>query len=415
VALTYSRLPDQAAVIGESSAQKARNVDLVGRPHKQLSSSQAKLRVVLANLTEIQDNYLGYAQSLWCRFREKDLASLGNFAQILSTSPLIVFTSINDHRLPLGLASAIGAKLADRRATFVLSPAWSLEAAGGGPNILGRNVRRHAVAYQRRFQKHSLIIACNTTRESEIMEGAGLQAHLINKNTTVSEKIFRPLQSETIEFDAVYNARFHRVKRHFLAEEIERVAYIGYCAGRRQDLDYALGTIASIRAREPRHRIFNEFADRLPEWMAPDKVNAVYNRAAVGLCLSAIEGANVASMEYLLAGLPVVSTHNRGGRDVFFDPEYCLSVRPDPRAVRDAVDALKARAIPRDYVRARSLAKVQRARARFLDLLNECLTRDGSKSRFGPEWPFLDQPKLGGWATVRDHSAQILGQLERDA
>ena len=37
----------------------------------------------------------------------------------------------------------------------------------------------------------------------------------------------------------------------------------------------------------------------------------------------------LASIEYLLAGLPVVSTPSLGGRDHYFDDEYCLIAPPD--------------------------------------------------------------------------------------
>lgn len=44
-----------------------------------------------------------------------------------------------------------------------------------------------------------------------------------------------------------------------------------------------------------------------------------------------------ASMEYLLCGLPIVSTPSIGGRDVFFDKDYVEIVEPDPHAVKEAV------------------------------------------------------------------------------
>ena len=44
----------------------------------------------------------------------------------------------------------------------------------------------------------------------------------------------------------------------------------------------------------------------------------------VGLCLSKSEGAMFASIEYLLCGLPIVSTKSVGGRDIFFTDENCI-------------------------------------------------------------------------------------------
>jgi len=60
------------------------------------------------------------------------------------------------------------------------------------------------------------------------------------------------------------------------------------------------------------------------------------------------------SMEYLLCGLMVVTTPNRGGRDRYLLPPYAREVPPDPAAIASAVASLVANPIPkmviRDYV-----------------------------------------------------------------
>ena len=118
-------------------------------------------------------------------------------------------------------------------------------------------------------------------------------------------------------------------------------------------------------------------------------------RAAVGLVLSPVEGSSYASMEYMLAGMPVVSTPSVGGRDVYFDPDFCVICEPDPTAVRDAVADLRSRNIPREEIRARTLAKIEPARRRFLTLIDEVLDELGAAPRFGGgAWPF------GGWSGV---------------
>ncbi len=53
----------------------------------------------------------------------------------------------------------------------------------------------------------------------------------------------------------------------------------------------------------------------LNSWEVARKLNA----CRVGMCLSETEGAMFAAVEYLLCGLPVVSTPSQGGRDVWFD------------------------------------------------------------------------------------------------
>jgi len=58
----------------------------------------------------------------------------------------------------------------------------------------------------------------------------------------------------------------------------------------------------------------------------------------VGLCLSKKEGAMFASIEYLLCGLPIVSTRSVGGRDEFFTDKNCIFAEDNAESVKQCVD-----------------------------------------------------------------------------
>jgi hypothetical protein len=152
------------------------------------------------------------------------------------------------------------------------------------------------------------------------------------------------------------------------------------------------GTAAAIVARHaaaPGHVFINRLdKDGVPVRLPGSAVNRHLNRAGVGLCLSEREGPMFASVEYLLSGLPIVTTPSTGGRDVYHDEEYCWTVPLDPRSVADSVRALGARAMPRAYVRARTLERLRLDRARFLGLINAILDEDGSTRRLSGSWPF---------------------------
>jgi glycosyltransferase involved in cell wall biosynthesis len=172
--------------------------------------------------------------------------------------------------------------------------------------------------------------------------------------------------------------------------------------------------MALIGAAGPGHVFLNPLVDGLPRSIPDDKVNAAYARAAVGLCLSEVEGAMYVSAEYLLAGLPVVSTPSRGGREFLFDPEFCRIVPPDPRAVRDAVLALRAENIPREHVRNRTIARMAAQRAEFVDLLDSILAARHRRARFGPDWPFLDRSKILSWRRLDRHFFGFAAHTLRD-
>jgi glycosyltransferase involved in cell wall biosynthesis len=230
----------------------------------------------------------------------------------------------------------------------------------------------------------------NTKAEVDLLRQYGEAAFFHNKTSVVSEETFRPVDGLTVEFDAIYNAQLTAWKRHELALGIERCAFVFYRADVGSSTDDSEAAIIARHARlAPGHVFINQIdASNLPFRLRPADVNKHLNRAAVGLCLSAVEGPMFASTEYLLAGLPVVTTPSRGGRDHYFDDEYCLTVPPDPRSIAEAVSVLKGRRIPRSYIRARTLERIEKDRRRFVDLINAIFAEAESWKRIAMPWPF---------------------------
>ncbi len=277
-------------------------------------------------------------------------------------------------------------------------------------------VARYFARHRARFPEHELIALANTEREQAVLAEAGARSIFLNQNIMLSEATYRPLPGTAVEFDAIYNARLEPFKRHELARGIPSVGYLGYWfGGSTEHRRSTLARIDLIRSFGPRHTILNPLVGGLPRALPDRAVNEAYARAAVGLCLSAREGAMYAAVEYLLAGLPVVSTPSLGGRDAFFDPEFCRVVPPDPHAIREAVEALRAQNIPREYIRQRTLERMAEQRGAFLDLLNSVLESYRRKPRFGPEWPYLGQSKLLRWRRLERHFSgfEVLRAIER--
>jgi glycosyltransferase involved in cell wall biosynthesis len=297
----------------------------------------------------------------------------------------------------IGIAPAFGRMYGHRPAGFLIYPCWTIEDRNRSNQVI-----EAAIAHRAAHPEHELVFLCNTGAERDLLAAAGLEAHLLNHNVFVSESVFRPLPDVRVAFDAIYNARLDPAKRHELASAIERVAYLSYQCPSAGPFAAQRKLMSRLLRDNPGHVLLNRLVDGLPDKLPPEGVNAALNRAAVGLCLSSVEGANCASVEYLLAGLPVVSTPSVGGREVYFDHEFCTICDADPQAVRMAVDVLKARQIPRDYIRARTLAKLGPDRHRFLSLIDDLVQRLGGKRKFAERpWPFdAGQPI---YKDYRDH------------
>jgi glycosyltransferase involved in cell wall biosynthesis len=117
-----------------------------------------------------------------------------------------------------------------------------------------------------------------------------------------------------------------------------------------------------------------------------------------------------ASVEYLLAGLAVVTTPAQGGRHIYFEDAYCLTVPPDARAVAEAVAALASRAIPAAHIRAKTLQKMTAQRMRFLDLLDRIIEDSGGRGGFDGIWLF-DRRVMMRWQPAGNAIAKAAGRV----
>lgn len=334
----------------------------------------------------------------------QDNPNAGSWAEWLSISPTIihVWPSIG---FPLGAASAVGPRLRDHPVHFFVMPAWSIEPPGRSDNLA-----RIAAAYLAEHPRHRLTFICNSPREQALMAAHGWEALTINQNCLMDDLVFKPLPDVSTEFDAVSNARLSPDKRPELACEIDRLVLIYFYNGFEGSPADFHAAHARMRTLMPRATFINELTPDGCQWLLGPAVNQVYARSRVGLCLSPIEGAMRAAIEYLFAGLSVVSTPSLGGRDLYFDDEFCIIAEPNPRSIREAVDALVARNVPRDYVRARTLARVEQDRRRYIRLVQDLIDSQGGTSRFEDRfWECTRGPTIMRWRPMSEFTATVAG------
>jgi len=104
----------------------------------------------------------------------------------------------------------------------------------------------------------------------------------------------------------------------------------------------------------------------------------------------------------------VVSTPSLGGRDYYFDEEYCIIAEPNPRSIREAVDALIARAVPREVVRAKTLARVEVDRVRYIASVQELIDRGGGSVQFADRFRSLIHGRgILRWRSMVEFSSTV--------
>lgn len=322
-------------------------------------------------------------------------------AAVLSTAPLISFSGIVPDS-PLGVAGLCPPVNSEAPRWFLLSPTWSIETEKDAIIL-----RINAVLHRLRCPSDQFVFVCNTRREMELLHLVGEAAVHINKTCGVSEQVYRPLAGMRPEFSAIYNAQLALWKRHELTLDIESCLFIFYRGSHGSStLEQEKALFSRHAEHAPGHRFVNELDSMgKPVRISPEEVNFQLNKARVGLCLSEIEGAMYSSVEYLLAGLPVVTTPSKGGRDTYFDDHYCITAEPNAADVNEAVNTLIARDIARQEVRDRTLQKLKADRKLFVVLLNDISSDAGSARHFTIDGVFGPE-RIMEWEYWRDAVAQ---------
>ncbi|HUN54980.1 MAG TPA: glycosyltransferase [Smithella sp.] len=218
----------------------------------------------------------------------------------------------------------------------------------------------------RRNPLHRMIFLTNTENENRMLAAAGLETAFVSSNSFVSPEIFRPLPESKKRFDAVYDSRISDFKRHNLSTRINSLALITARYPSLHDEPYS----RSIMDILPQAYWFNDPLKTSYRPMSLPEINTAINQCRVGLCLSAEEGAMYASMQYLLSGLPVVSTQSLGGRDEFFHSDYALVVADNPEAVAEGVMQMRHCPVDALEIRRRTLDKIERHKTRLYELLD---------------------------------------------
>ena len=212
-----------------------------------------------------------------------------------------------------------------------------------------------------------LVLLHNT--EKERWRGAFfVRSWFCNHNIQVSEHNFQ-VMSQPKKYDAIYIAAAKTYKRLHLASKIKSLFIVTYFWPDVRDKDGKW----DLYAFEP--RVKNAEFNR--DFISSAEIQAKLAASHTALALSAKEGAMFACMEYLLCGVPVVSTRSLGGRDVWLNPGNSVIVDATPEAVAQGVESLKAKAIPRETVRENALKQVWEQRRMFFDI---CQKESGSRS-----------------------------------
>jgi glycosyltransferase involved in cell wall biosynthesis len=290
----------------------------------------------------------------------------------------------------IGPASVLAPHIGNRRVWFLIRLSWNRESE----ESIGADAAE-LDALRARYPEHRHIILCNTQRELELYRARNIPGIVCSTLAFVDETQFDIAPVPVREFDAVYTAALVPFKRHELCRDLASLAliYHRYHPAGVQEAGYP----ERVRAMLPQATFVNEL-DGDFRMLPPREVAAWINRARIGLCLSEAEGAMRAAAEYMLCGLPVVSTPSIGGRDRILDPDFSRIVAPEPDAVAAAVRELIDRAIDPRYIRSRTFERLRPDRLRVLQLIATIHAEEGVAFPTDAPWNLLF--RRGTWPTA---------------
>ena len=318
---------------------------------------------------------------------------MGIAVHIVSTHPLILHGY--DWQCGISPFSELVGALYKTKAYLLLSLSWTLLDDERFKTFL----QTHD-AYCKLIPYHQIIVLANMPEEQALLQRFGVASIVCPHNALLDENLYTWQQMPRC-YTAVINSRISPFKRIHLACDIPNTCLITYRPPQ-HDARYERALKDSMK-----HMEWIQYKDGVFQGsLSASQVAAVYARSGCGLILSDVEGGCFAATEYLLSGLPVVSTPNIGGRDLFFHPDYVYTCEPTRKGVNAAVEQALACPVPPQEIRQRTLEIVHRYRKSYVQLLNEIARIENCPQDFEQRWPQYYCNKMLGWHADKDSAVR---------
>ena len=276
---------------------------------------------------------------------------------LISKDPyiIIILEPINDIQL---FSKIIGE---DKHIVFLKFFSWTLY---DRPYLLERTIFDYK-NHLRTYPKHKLILLLNTTEEYNYFKKNDVDCYFINHNSFVDPQLFKPIKISK-KYDVIYNGRLELGKRHYLLNLCKSIALVSAPILRQSE--EKIKYLEILKESIPNAKILNFSGEinlsaiqsfkNIPQ-LEPESISKILNLSKVGVILSHKEGACYASIEYLLSGIPMVTTKNIGGRDIFYDDRFCICSLSNNYSIKYNVEKLIEKNIKPNFIREATLKKMK--------------------------------------------------------
>jgi hypothetical protein len=172
---------------------------------------------------------------------------------------------------------------------------------------------------------YEITILANSMQEKRHFEKITTRDVLFcNHNAFLNENVFNVIEHAEKRHELIIDSAFHEYKNVEKARLIKNTLHIGYFKNDINDVVI------------PTYGKFANFKNGNYKRLSKPQINLHYNESKVGGMFSLCEGACFASSQYLLSGLPVISTKSDGGREIWYNDLNSIICQNDEDSVYNA-------------------------------------------------------------------------------
>jgi len=230
-----------------------------------------------------------------------------------------------------------------------------------------------------KFPNIRVTILCNTLKEHKLLKLLNIRSIYCNHNCFIDYNLFNIDYNVKKIYSAVYNAVLSDYKRHLLCSGIPDLALVTY-----NFKNFRYKKLLDTVLEKPTW--LNYKVNSEPRLLNTEEIIKIYNEANCGLALSKIEGAMYSSTEYLLCGLPVVSTSSTGGRHIFYTSNNSIITNANTKDIGEAVKFWNDNVVDRDLIRAECISVMESHRKVFTNYINSLFIEKGFRKNVEDTW-----------------------------
>jgi len=209
------------------------------------------------------------------------------------------------------------------------------------------------------LDKSQFFFMYNSPLEMQNFAEKGFRGDVINQNAWLDENAIAHHGAADKIYDAIYVEFNKKSKRPELAGLVSRLALV------------TRTNHGKSYPETPQYQYINKGQ------LSPKEMYEKISQSYCGLILSAEEGTCSTSSEYLLCGVPVVSTSSKGGRDVWYNEDNSIICEPTADGVALAVQKFVENPPDAGLIRQKHIIQAQEYRTKFIQVVADVFNRFG--------------------------------------